>query len=136
MEELSVSWDEFPGASGYIIRWKSEDSQEFDHEMTVTGESTTSYTITGLDPEIKYVVRVMATGTENLPSEATGAPRAKDISGPPLTQDQRRQQGCGACAIGSDVPGEVSQSALLNLLLVMSVLLFASKRGRTRPGSA
>ncbi len=126
LRQLSVSWEEFTGASGYKVRWKSEDSQEFDQEDTVTGESTTSYRITGLDPGTKYTVRVIAivSNTESRPSEATGTPLGEEPRPTPGTG----QQGCGACAIGSDVPGEVSQNALFNMLVVMSALLAASRR--------
>ena len=126
LRQLSVSWEEFPEASGYKIQWKSEDSQEFDEEDTVTGESTTSYIIRGLDPGTKYTVRVIAivSNTESRPSEATGTPLGEEPRPTPSTG----QQGCGACAIGSDVPGEVSQSALFNMLVVMSALLAASRR--------
>ena len=128
LRQLSVSWEEFPGASGYKIQWKSEGSQEFDQEDTVTGESATSYIITGLNPGTKYTVRVIAvlSGTDSLPSsEVTATPREEGIPQPPLDREQR---GGGGCAIGSTVPGEVSQSAFFNMLVVMSVLLAASRR--------
>ena len=126
LRQLSVSWEEFPEASGYKVQWKSEDSQEFDQEDTVTGERMTSYIITGLDPGTKYTVRVIAivSNTESRPSEATGTPLGEEPRPTPGTG----QQGCGACAIGSDVPGEVSQNALFNMLVVMSALLAASRR--------
>ena len=135
VEELLISWDEFAGADGYRIQWKPQGELEFDHEDTVTGGNTTSYTITGLDPVTEYTVRVIAilSDTESLPVEATGTPLGEETVQPiPDTG----QQGSGACAIGSDVPGEVSQSALLNMLLVMSVLLFASGTRKTREGTS
>ena len=126
VEELLVSWEEFPGASGYRIQWRSEGSQEFEEDTT--GESATSYIITGLNPGTKYTVRVIAvlSGTDSLPSsEVTATPREEGIPQPPLDREQR---GGGGCAIGSTVPGEVSQSALFNMLVVMSALLAASRR--------
>ena len=122
--QLSVSWDRFAGASGYRIEWKSEDSQEFDQDTV--GESTTSYVITGLDPGTEYTVGVIAivSNAESTPSVATGIPLGEEPQPTPGTE----QQGGGGCAIGSDVPGEVSQSALFNMLVVMSALLAVSRR--------
>ncbi len=139
VEELSVSWDEFPGASGYRIQWKSEDSEEFDQGDTVTEQGETSYTIENLDPGTEYTVRIVAildTG-ESLPAEANATPLGEEppVEPPPAIPDTA-QQGCGACAIGSDVPGEVSQSALLNMLVVMSMLLLASRKREPGPGRA
>ena len=137
MQELSVSWDEFAGASSYRIQWRpegeqsfddedTEGEQSFDDEDTVTGGSTTSYTITGLIAGTEYTVRVTAilSDTESLPSEATDTPLGE--------MSDMGEGGCGGCAIGSDVPGEVFQSALVNMLLIMSVLLCASGRKKTR----
>lgn len=133
MEELSVSWDELDGATGYRIQWRAEGEQEFDQEYTVTGESATSYTITGLDPGTEYTVRVIAilSDGDSLPADATGTPFGEGISRPTPPPDTG-DGGSGGCAIGSDVPGEVSRSAWLNMLLVMSVLFFASGKRKTR----
>ena len=128
VQELSVSWDEFAGASSYRIQWRpvegeqNFDDEDFDDEDTATVESTTSYTITGLIAGTEYRVRVTAilSDTESLPSEATDTPLGE--------MSDMGEGGCGGCAIGSDVPGEVFQSALVNMLLIMSVLLCASGR--------
>ena len=128
VEELLVSWEEFPEASGYKVRWKSEGSQEFDQEDTVTGGSTTSYRITGLVAGIEYTVKVIAILSNNTKSMAS-----EEVTGTPFGEELRpipglEQRSGGGCAIGSVVPGEVSQSALFNMLVVMSALLAASGR--------
>ena len=84
VEELLISWDEFAGADGYRIQWKPQGELEFDHEDTVTGGNTTSYTITGLDPVTEYTVRVIAilSDTESLPVEATGTPLGEETVQP------------------------------------------------------
>ena len=125
--QLLVSWEEFTGASRYRVQWKSEDSQEFDQEDTVTGGSTTSYRITGLVAGIEYTVKVIAILSNNTKSRAS-----EEVTGTPLGEELRpipgpEQRSGGGCAIGSVVPGEVSQSALFNMLVVMSALLAASR---------
>ena len=127
VEELLVSWEEFAGASGYKVQWKSG-AQDFDstRQHTVPSGSTTSYIITGLDPGTEYTVRVIAivSNTESRPSEATGTPLGEEPRPTPGTE----QRSGGGCAIASVVPGEVSQSALFNMLVVMSALFAASRR--------
>ena len=128
LRQLLVSWEEFTGARGYKVQWKSEDSQEFDQEDTVTGGSTTSYRITGLVAGIEYTVKVIAILSNNTKSRAS-----EEVTGTPLGEELRpipgpeQRSGVG-CAIGSVVPGEVSQSALFNMLVVMSALIAASRR--------
>ena len=128
LRQLSVSWDRFPGASGYKVQWKSG-AQDFDstRQHTVPSGSTTSYRITGLVAGIEYTVKVTAILSNNTESEAseymTGTPK-EELQSIPGTE----QRSGGGCAIGSVVPGEVSQSALFNMLVVMSTLLAASRR--------
>ena len=129
VEELLVSWEEFPGASGYKVQWKSG-AQDFDstRQHTVPSGSTTSYIITGLDPGTEYTVKVIAILSNN-----TDSPPSEEVTGIPMGEEPRstpgtEQRSGGGCAIGSVVPGEVSQSALFNMLVVMSVLLAASRR--------
>ena len=126
--QLSVLWNAVPDADGYKVQWKLEGSQEFDQEHTVPSGSTTTYTIPNLTAGTPYTIIVIATKSnadDGQPSlEVPGTPFGEEPQSTPGTG----QQGCGACAIGSDVPGEVSQSALFNMLVVMSALLAASRR--------
>ena len=78
MEELSVSWEEFAGASGYRVQWKSG-AQDFDstRQHTVPSGSTTTYTIPNLTAGTRYTIRVIAivSNAENPQSEeVTGIP--------------------------------------------------------------
>ena len=126
--QLSVLWNAVSDADGYKVQWKLEGSQEFDQKHTVTSGSTTTYTIPNLIAGTRYTIIVIATKSnadDGQPSlEVPGTPFGEEPQSTPGTG----QQGCGACAIGSDVPGEVSQSALFNMLVVMSALLAASRR--------
>ena len=128
VDELSVSWEEFPGASGYRVQWKSG-AQIFasTRQHTITSGSTTTYTIPNLTAGTRYTIRVIAivSNADSPPSEeVTGIPMGEEPRSTPGTE----QRSGGGCAIGSVVPGEVSQSALFNMLVVMSVLLAASRR--------
>ena len=129
LRQLSVSWEEFPGASGYRVQWKSG-ALDFasTRQHTVPSGSTTTYAIPNLTAGTRYTIRVIAivSNADSPPSEeVTATPREEGIPQPPLDREQR---GGGGCAIGSTVPGEVSQSALFNMLVVMSALLAASRR--------
>ena len=127
VEELSVSWEEFAGASGYRVQWKSgaQDFDESTRQHTVTSGSTTTYTIPNLIAGTLYTIIVIAIVSNAVPSEeATGTPLGEELRPIPDTG----QRSGGGCAIGSVVPGEVSQSALFNMLVVMSALLAASRR--------
>ena len=80
-EQLSVSWSTVTGASGYKVQWKSR-AQSFSssRQNTVSGESTTSSTITGLTDITAYTVQVRATKTNaddgTWSGTATGTPNA------------------------------------------------------------
>ena len=80
-EQLSVSWSAVTGASGYKVQWKSR-SQSFSssRQDTVSGGSTTSYTIMILTDITAYTVQVRATKTNaddgTWSNTATGTPNA------------------------------------------------------------
>ena len=78
---LQVSWAAVAGADGYKVQWKSGD-QAFspDREAEVTG---TGYTITGLEGETAYGVRVIAT-REN----ALDGPPSATVTATPETPRQ------------------------------------------------
>ena len=76
-ERLLVSWNRVTNADGYKVQWKSG-GQNFgtNRQRTVTGGSTTSYTITGLTAGTEYMVRVIAFrahADDGQPSEADSA---------------------------------------------------------------
>ena len=78
VEELSVSWEEFPGASGYRVQWKSG-TLDFasTRQHTVPSGSTTTYTIPNLIAGTRYTIRVIAivSNADRPPSEeVTGIP--------------------------------------------------------------
>ena len=127
LRQLSVSWEEFPGASGYRVQWKSG-ALDFasTRQHTVPSGSTTTYAIPNLTAGTLYTIRVIAivSTADSPPSEeVTGTP-GEELRPIPGTE----QRSGGGCAIGSVVPGEVSQSALFNMLVVMSALFAASRR--------
>ena len=79
--QLIVRWTEATGATGYKIQWKSgvQSYNTSDRQMTVSGMSTTTYTIENLTFGTTYTVRVFATlagGTDSTPSdEVMGTPQ-------------------------------------------------------------
>ena len=80
--QLIVRWTEATGATGYKIQWKSgvQSYNTSDRQTTVSGMSTTTYTIENLTFGTTYTVRVFATlagGTDSDPSdEVMGTPQA------------------------------------------------------------
>ena len=80
--QLIVAWTEATGATGYKIQWKSggQSYNTSDRQTTVSGMSTTTYTIENLTFGATYTVRVTATlagGTDSTPSdEVMGTPQA------------------------------------------------------------
>ena len=79
VEQLSVSWDEVQGATGYKVQWKSG-QETFADAATATPKreasgsdiSGTSHTIEDLTTGTEYTVQVIAilnSGTEGLPSD-------------------------------------------------------------------
>ena len=78
--QLIVRWTEATGATGYKVQWKSggQSYNTSDRQETVSGESTTTYTIENLTIGTTYTVRVLATlagGTDSTPSdEVMGTP--------------------------------------------------------------
>ena len=57
--ELQVSWTAFAGATGYVVQWKTGgESYGTSERVFEAGAGTTSYTISGLSPRTRYVVRV------------------------------------------------------------------------------
>ena len=81
-EELEVTWDEVPNASGYKVQWKSgsEDYDDLDDAVDDPDDRTSnvsgaSYTILDLTGGTPYMVQVIATVAEadgNPSTEATG----------------------------------------------------------------
>ena len=73
--QLTVSWDEVSGASGYKVQWKSgtEEFNATDRQHEITGGSTTTYTIPSLAPGTEYTVQVSATKAN---ARVDGAPSA------------------------------------------------------------
>ena len=63
VEQLTVSWAELSGASGYKVQWKSgtEEFSDTDRQHLITGGSTITYTIQSLEPGTEYTVQVSAT---------------------------------------------------------------------------
>ena len=80
--QLLVAWTEATGATGYKVQWKSggQSYNTSDRQETVSGMSTTTYTIENLTFGTTYTVRVTATlagGTDSTPSdEVMGTPYA------------------------------------------------------------
>ena len=80
--QLIVAWTEATGATGYKVQWKSggQSYNTSSRQETVSGMSTTTYTIENLTFGTTYTVRVTATlagGTDSTPSdEVMGAPYA------------------------------------------------------------
>ena len=80
--QLIVAWTEATGATGYKVQWKSggQSYNTSDRQATVSGMSTTTYTIENLTFGATYTVRVTATlagGTDSDPSdEVMGTPQA------------------------------------------------------------
>ena len=80
--QLIVRWTEATGATGYKVQWKSggQSYNTSSRQETVSGGSTTTYTIENLTFGTTYTVRVTATlagGTDSTPSdEVMGTPYA------------------------------------------------------------
>ena len=85
--QLLVAWTEATGATGYKIQWKSGQQayNTSSRQETVSGGSTTTYTIENLTFGTTYTVRVTATlagGTDSDPSdEVMGTPQGIDYDG-------------------------------------------------------
>ena len=80
--QLVVNWTAAENATGYTVQWKaaSQLDNTYGRVATITGGSTTSYTIPNLTNGTEYTVRVTVTRTgasDGPPSEeATGTPTA------------------------------------------------------------
>ncbi len=79
-EELTVTWDRVPGATGYKVQWNSDGTYDDltvdtdDPDDRTADASGTSYTITGLTGGTTYNVQVIAVvGGENQSPSATGS---------------------------------------------------------------
>ena len=86
---------------------------------TVTGGSTTSYTITGLSAGVAYTVRVIAT------RGAQDGPPSEEVMGTPTApQSPPPSDGGGGCTIASEgLNGNTFKGTAFNLLLIMYVPL-------------
>ena len=79
--QLIVRWTEATGATGYKVQWKSggQSYNTSSRQATVSGGSTTTYTIENLTFGTTYTVRVLATlsgGGDSTPSdEVMGTPQ-------------------------------------------------------------
>ena len=86
-EVLQVSWDESPSKDTfqfeYLLRWKRSSQPWDDATIKKLGDSTTSYTITGLVNDTAYDVRIEAQnlGGDSAAVEASATPRADHRSG-------------------------------------------------------
>ena len=81
-EQLTVNWNAAPHATGYKLQWRRPGESYDTHTrlITITGGSTTTYTIPDLTNNTTYEVRVAATRTGQedgpWPEEVTGTPAA------------------------------------------------------------
>ena len=79
---LHVSWTAETGATGYKVQWKKSD-QSWDSANRQTTSTTSSATISGLDNDTQYTVRVLATNTTGdgaWSDTATGTPLALTLT--------------------------------------------------------
>ena len=85
LESLVVSWTAVTGADGYRIQWRSDGGSynETDREATVSGTSTTTYTIAALTPGTRYTVRVTATSSSAGDGEPSTEHAGTPFAGPP-----------------------------------------------------
>ncbi len=130
--ELSVSWEEVTNADGYKVQWKSG-GQQFnatDRQRTVTGGSTTSYTITGLTAGTEYTVRVIATKSVGddgqLPLEVKGIPELPDQVVP--GDSPAGETGGGCAMISQKTADNMSAKTFLNLLFVVSFMFLPFRK--------
>ena len=81
-EVLAVSWDASPSKDTfqfeYLLRWKRSSQSWDDATRRTLGDSTTSYTITGLTNDTAFNVRIEAQnlGGDSAAVEASATPRA------------------------------------------------------------
>ena len=129
---LSVSWNKVTNADGYKVQWKSG-GQQFnatDRQRTVTGGSTTSYTITGLTAGTEYTVRVIATKSVGddgqLPLEAKGIPELPDQVVP--GDSPAGETGGGCAMISQETADNMSAKTFLNLLFVVSFMFLPFRK--------
>ncbi len=129
---LSVSWEEVTNADGYKVQWKSG-GQQFnatDRQRTVTGGSTTSYTITGLTAGTEYTVRVIATKSVGddgqLPLEVKGIPELPDQVVP--GDSPAGETGGGCAMISQKTADNMSAKTFLNLLFVVSFMFLPFRK--------
>ena len=86
ISELDLSWPQVRGGTTtqYRVQWKSSGQQwSTTREATVGDAATTTYTIANLTNDTQYTIRVAAgndTGDGPWSNEATGTPRAQDLS--------------------------------------------------------
>ena len=90
---LTVSWDRVSRVDSYRVQWKSG-SEEFvfggERHVLVSGDDTTSLTISNLAPGTYYTVNVTpltAYGGDGVPGEATGTPLDAAVSTVAITSD-------------------------------------------------
>jgi hypothetical protein len=58
---ISVAWDDTLTETSYTVRWRKSSSGSWDGQAPLA-QDTTSYTISGLQPETEYLIQVEATG--------------------------------------------------------------------------
>ena len=91
---ITVDWDNVAGATGYLIEWRATATQStfpVANRATTSGESSSTYEITGLTENVAYEVRVTATktgadnGTASTRTVTTPLQPPADITGLTLT---------------------------------------------------
>ena len=103
--QLTVSWDEVSGASGYKVQWKSG-NEEFNttDQHVITGGSTTTYTIPSLAPGTEYMVQVSATKAN---ARVDGAPSAPPVTATPKAVSPGQVTGVGLTPRGGGAAGNL-----------------------------
>ena len=125
-QTLQVNWTRVTGATGYKVQWKSggQSYSSGSRQATISSGSTTSRTISSLNNDTEYTVRVIATKTgasDGTPSvDAMGTPTASTTV-PTAPRD------LNATAVGNnrinlswDAPSSIGGSAITGYKIEVS----------------